>query len=118
LPQESTGTCTLPDGSTVSIDFRMNGATVPGPPDFGATITVGDFTAPIVGSVGSPDLRTGSAPLVATGVATGGSIDFDGSWASGGQPHMQGTATVSLADGSVSVDDCALVPAVRTTAGD
>jgi hypothetical protein len=30
---------------------------------------------------------------------------------------MQGTATVSLADGGVSVDDCALVPAVRTTAG-
>jgi hypothetical protein len=117
LPQDSTGTCTLPDGSAVSIDFRMAGAFPPGPPTFGASIAIGGFAAPIVGSVGSADLRTGSAPLVATGVSAAGSIDFDGSWVSGGQPHMQGTATVTLADGSVSVDDCALVPAVRTTAG-
>jgi hypothetical protein len=117
LPQEATGTCTPPDGTAVAIDFRMNGAIPPGPPDFGASVTVGDFTAPLVGSIGNPDLRTGSAPLVATGVSPFGSIDFDGSWVGGAQPHMQGTATVRLADGSVSVDDCALVPAVRTTAG-
>ena len=109
-----TGSCTAPDGSAVSIDFRMIGTSGG---DFSASVAFGGSTFPLVGSVGSPDLRTGSAPLVATGVATGGSIDFDGSWVSGGQPHMQGTATVSLADGSVSVDDCALVPAVRTTAG-
>jgi hypothetical protein len=30
---------------------------------------------------------------------------------------MQGTATLSLGDGSVRVADCALVPAVQTTAG-
>ena len=110
----ATGSCSLPDGSAVSIDFRMTGTSGP---DFAAAVTVGDSSFPLVGSIGNPDLRTGSAPLVATGVSSAGSLDFDGSWVSGGQPHMQGTATLSLGDGSVRVADCALVPAVQTTAG-
>jgi hypothetical protein len=114
LAPEATGSCTAPDGSAVSIDFRMIGTSGG---DFSAAVTVGDFTAPLVGSVGSTDLRTGSAPLVATGVSSAGSFDFDGSWVSGGQPHMQGTATLSLGDGSVRVADCALVLAVRPTGG-
>jgi hypothetical protein len=114
IAPDAAGSCTAPDGSAVSIDFRMIGTSGG---DFSAAVAFGGSSFPLVGSIGNPDFRTGSAPLVATGVATGGSIDFDGSWVSGGQPHMQGTATVSLSDGSVSVDDCALVPAVRTTAG-
>ena len=111
LAPEATGSCSLPDGSSVAIDFRMTGADGA---DFSAAVAYGGSSFPIVGSVGNPDLRTGSAPLVATGVSPLGSIDFDGSWVGGAQPHMQGAATVSLGDGSVRVADCALVPAVRT----
>ncbi len=93
----------------------MAGAVAPGGPDFGGDVALGDFAAPVVGSVGNPDLRTGDAPIVATGVSAFGSFDFDGSWVGGAQPHMQGTATVTLGDGSVRVEDCALVPAVQVT---
>lgn len=113
LAPAATGSCTLPDGSAVSIDFRMTGVNGG---DFGAAATFGDSSFPLVGSIGNPNLR-GDAPVVATGVSAFGSIDFDGSWVGGAQPHMQGTATVSLGDGSVRVADCMLVPAVQVTAG-
>jgi len=114
LAPDATGSCTLPDGSAVSIDFRMTGVNGG---DFGAAVSFDGSSFPLVGSIGNPDLRTGDAQVVATGVSAFGSIDFDGSWVGGAQPHMQGTATVSLGDGSVRVADCALVPAVRPTGG-
>ena len=79
-------------------------------------MTAGGLDAALVGSIGNPDLRTGAAPFVATAVSTGGSIDFDGSWVSGGQPHMQGTLTVTLNGGAAETEtDCVLLPAVQTT---
>jgi hypothetical protein len=114
LAPAATGSCTLLDGSAVSIDFRMAGS---GGPDFDASVSFGGSSFPVVGSIGNPGLRTGDAPVVATGVSALGSIDFDGSWVGGAQPHMQGTATVSLGDGSVRTGDCMLVPAVQVTGG-
>jgi hypothetical protein len=116
LPASLTGTCTDAAGVASPVAFQTSaGATVPGDPDFSGDVTAGGVDAPLVGSIGNPDLRTGLAPLVATAVSTGGSIDFDGSWVSGGQPHMQGTLTVTLAGGAAQTEtDCALVPAVQT----
>jgi hypothetical protein len=110
------GNCTDATGAASAVALRVE--SVPGNPDFGGDVSLGGVSAPLVGSVGNPDLRTGLAPLVATAVSTQGSIDFDGSWVSGGQPHMQGTATVTLANGSVSTEaNCVLVPAVQVTGG-
>jgi hypothetical protein len=116
LPASLSGRCTDATGAAATVALRVE--TAPGPPDFGGDVAIGGVSAPLVGSIGNPDLRTGLAPLVATAVSTQGSIDFDGSWVSGGQPHMQGTATVTLADGSVSTEtNCVLVPAVQVTTG-
>jgi hypothetical protein len=115
LPGTLAGSCTAADGSRAPISLRVNGQQGP---DFQGAAVVGGVALPTLGTVGSPDLRTGVGnpdlqPVDLIGDSVAGSLDFSGSWVSGGQPHMNGTATLTLADGSVSVSDCALLPAVR-----
>jgi hypothetical protein len=116
LPGSLSGTCTDSAGARSLLTLRVNaGSAVPGAPDFGGSATLGGLTFPALGSIGNPDFigNPDLRPVEAIGVSSGGSLDFSGSWVSGGQPHMQGTATLTLGDGSIHVSDCMLLPAVR-----
>jgi hypothetical protein len=114
LPTRLAGSCTDAAGVSSPVTVQFSTGAI-GNPDLLGAITAGGLDAPLVGSIGNPDLRTDAALLVATAVSTTGSIDFDGSWVSGGQPHMQGTLTVTPAGGAANTEtDCLLLPAVQT----